>query len=122
MRKMTRFAAVAVLVTVGCFSDDPDDGDLTGVDLRGDTLVEIRMVDNAFEPRNVTIDRGTTVRWISTTGTFHTITPEGHSAWQRFTSNAPSDTFEAVLQNAGEFPYFCEPHQQDDMVGSIEVQ
>jgi plastocyanin len=31
----------------------------------------------------ITIDRGTSVRWRSTTGTFHTVTPDGHQVFAR---------------------------------------
>jgi plastocyanin len=125
MQRMNVGAVALIgLVAAACFSDDPADADVNGPDVRGDTLVEIRVVDNAFSPANVTVNRGTRVRWISSTSTFHTVTPEGHSAWQRraFATNAPNDTFEVVLQTVGALPYFCEPHRSIGMIGSITVE
>jgi plastocyanin len=118
-------APVLVLTSLtlagGCFSERSDDP--TDVDFRGDTLVEIRIDDNFFSPANATIDRGARVRWIkASTAVFHTVTPEGHTAWQRFATDVPNDTFEVVLQAAGDFPYFCEPHRTVGMVGTITVQ
>jgi plastocyanin len=101
MQQLTRVEALTAFATAGCFSDDPDDLDPTDVDRRGNTVVEVRIIDNAFEPANVTVDRGTRVRWIRTTSTFHTVTPDGHSAWQRFATNVPSDTFEVGRSGCG---------------------
>lgn len=113
---------LAAGLAAACSSDG--DGDPAEPEVRGDTLVEVRLVDFRFSPANVIIDEGTRVRWIADTGG-HTITPDAHSEWQRFPTNgllARGDTFEHVFDAAGEFPYFCEPHLSAGMVGSIEVR
>jgi plastocyanin len=36
--------------------------------------------------------------------------------------NAPGETFSVKLTAAGDYTYFCEPHQGAGMVGKITVQ
>jgi plastocyanin len=67
------------------------------------------------------INRGARVRWISTTSTFHTVTPDGHSAWQRWPTSSAGNVFEHQFTSAGDFPYFCEPHRSTGMVGRVTV-
>lgn len=88
-----------------------------------DDAVEIRLTgQNTFEPSNVTVSPGTTIRWINDSAVFHTITPDGHNQWARQEMEDEGQTFEQVLQNTGDFDYFCEPHQGVGMTGTITVQ
>lgn len=92
-------------------------------DSDGGDVVEIHLTSsNRFDPSSVTISRGTTVRWITDTDTFHTITPSGHSEWQRQEMNTSGQTFEHTFDAVGTFDYFCEPHESIGMTGSITVQ
>jgi plastocyanin len=75
-----------------------------------------------FSPSQVTIQAGTTVRWINDVTMFHTITPDGHSEWAEGTVTSAGDTFEHTFNNAGTFAYFCSPHRGDAMTGVIIVQ
>lgn len=88
------------------------------------TVVTVDLVDFAFQSDNITIDEGTTVRWRNTTNTQHTVTPDGHSEWSEhvFSSGNQGATFEHTFDSAGEFPYFCSPHQAQGMVGTVTVQ
>lgn len=53
--------------------------------------VEIRLTANLrFEPADVTIDPGTTVRWVNAANVFHTVTPNNSSqagVWARATTS-----------------------------------
>lgn len=75
-----------------------------------------------FSPSSLTIPVGTTVRWRNEQAIFHTITPDGHSEWTRATVSNVGDTFEHTFNTAGTFPYFCEPHLNQGMTGTITVQ
>lgn len=108
--------AVAGTVLAAVAAACGDDEDMTGPD-----TLEIRIVDNAFQPATATIQRGTRVRWRKTTSTFHTVTPDGHSEWQRWTTN-DGTSFEHTFNTAGTFAYYCEPHRSLGMVGRIIVQ
>ena len=77
--------------------------------------------DLAFDPANVQVAPGTRVRWVNEAAMFHTITPDNHEEWSEGTVEAQGDTFEVVLNNPGEFDYFCVPHEGDGMADSIEV-
>lgn len=92
------------------------------LDPNGD-VVEISLTQvNTFEPGEVTIAPGTTVRWINAAPIFHTITPDGHEEWLRATLDDTGDTFEHTFEEAGIFPYFCEVHENVGMTGTITVQ
>jgi len=89
----------------------------------GSDVVEITLTSSfTFSPAQVTISSGTTVRWVNGASIFHTITPDGHSEWNRATMNQVGETFEHTFENPGTFPYFCEPHQSAGMTGTITVQ
>jgi len=103
-----------------CFSERSDDP--AEPEVREDTLVEVRLTNFAFTPASIVINRGTRVRWINTTNTFHTVTPDGHSEWQRWPTSASSDTLEHIFASPGDFAYFCEPHRTIGMSGSITVR
>lgn len=89
----------------------------------GSDVVEITLTSSStFSPAQVTISSGTTVRWVNGASIFHTITPDGHSEWNRATVSQQGETFEHTFENPGTFPYFCEPHQSAGMTGTITVQ
>lgn len=111
---------LCTLASAACFSDDPDDP--MAPDLRGEPLVEIRLTDFSFTPASVTISPGTRVRWINTTNTFHTVTPDGHAEWQSWSTSTSSDTLEHVFASEGAFAYFCQPHRSIGMTGTVTVR
>lgn len=92
----------------------PSPSDVLEIRLEAQTL--------SFVPDEPTIAAGTTVRWVNDSNLFHTITPQGHSEWQRQTTSQQGIVFEHTFQSAGTFPYFCEPHQAQGMQGEITVQ
>lgn len=70
----------------------------------------------AFEPLEVEIDAGETVRWTNTDGEYHTVTStRSHGekvASGRFNGILydEGDTFEHTFEEPGEYHYFCGPH------------
>ena len=94
---------------------------LTATD--GGNVVEINLTTSlTFSPANPTIEPGTTVRWINDASIFHTITPDGHTEWERQTLSSAGETFEHTFMDEGSYPYFCEPHESQGMTGTITVQ
>lgn len=86
-------------------------------------VVEVRLTsNNTFDPATLTIEPGTTVRWVNDIARFHTVTPDGHTEWTGASLSAAGATFTHTFNNTGEFPYFCEPHQSQGMTGTITVQ
>lgn len=89
----------------------------------GSSTVEVHMTSSlTFSPAEVTIEPGTTVRWVNDANIFHTITPDGHTEWSRATVNSSGQTFSVTFNNEGVFPYYCEPHQSQGMTGTVTVQ
>lgn len=110
------FSIAIALLLPACGSDDSPTDVQSGI-------VEIEMFETSFSPANVTIEPGTTVRWINRRDVFHTVTPEGHSEWDAASISANTgETFEHTFENPGEFDYYCAPHLALGMVGQIRVQ
>lgn len=88
-----------------------------------DDVVEIRATSAlTFEPAEVTITPGTTVRWVNESSMLHTVTPDGHDEWEEESLPSSGDTFTHTFESAGEFDYYCSPHLSAGMTGSITVQ
>jgi plastocyanin len=87
----------------------------------GDVAVVV-ISDFAFSAPTITIDRGTSVRWRSSTGTFHTVTPDGHQAFTGRQMNASGQTYEVRFDAPGRYRYYCEPHRAFGMTGEVVVQ
>ncbi|GEM_PF-1279347 len=85
--------------------------------------VEIGLTESlTFAPSQVTAAPGTRIRWINEESIGHTVTPEGHDAWTSASLSDAGQVFEIVLNNPGDFPYFCQPHQAQGMTGSIVIE
>jgi plastocyanin len=115
MRRAIRCLAVALAVVVLA---PPVGAGERGNEPRGTTaIVRVRIVDNAFRPRNLTIDRGTVVRWVNRGDRSHTTT-SNTGVWDSGTL-APGDTFRRRFRRAGTFRYHCEIHS--GMTATITV-
>ena len=77
--------------------------------------------DNRFDPEEVTISVGTTIRWYNDADATHTITPDGHAQWEATTLTQAGDVFNHTFLTEGVFPYFSEQHVGDGMTGTIIV-
>ena len=71
--------------------------------------VRVRVIDFAFRPRNLTIDRGTVVRWVNRGDRPHTTT-SNTSLWNH--TLAPGETFSRRFRRMGTFAYHCSIHPQ----------
>jgi plastocyanin len=69
---------------------------------------DVSVLDDAFRPREIQIESGTTVTWTNEGGTPHTVTADNGS----FESGNldPGDDFSETFADAGRYPYFCEYH------------
>lgn len=85
-------------------------------------VVEIEIRNFEFSQPELRIERGTTVRWRNTTTTFHTVTPDGHTAWSAWQTAGQGETFDVTFDQAGAFPYYCNPHRSLGMTGTIVVE
>ena len=79
-------------------------------------VARVRIIDFAFRPRNITIARGTVVRWVNRGNRTHTTT-SNTSLWNH--TLAPDETFRRRFRRMGAFAYHCSIHPQ--MTGTITV-
>ncbi len=81
---------------------------------------------NRFSPADITIDPGTTVRWISSTSTPHTITPndpQQPGVWSRVETASTGVVLTHTFTVSGQtYNYHCEPHLAEGMTGIIRVR
>lgn len=96
--------------------------------------VEIRMGNLTFEPANIEIQVGDTVRWRNTSTLIHTATadparaanaanvslPEGAATFDSG-EVSPGETFTYVFDVPGSYSYICVPHEMAGMLGTIIV-
>ncbi len=97
-------ASLAILSACGAESEDED------ID---DGVVTVAIVDNDFEPEELTVEVGTTVRWVNEGMMMHTVTSGPDATEDGLFDSGDmrnGDTFEYTFDEAGEFPYFCRPH------------
>lgn len=106
----------------------------SGLAASHEDVVEIRLVETgddsepyAFEDAEVTIEPGTTVRWVHTHDVSHTVTStdsqEDRQPNGMFDQSLSSegDTFEYTFDEPGTFHYFCQPHS-GFMFGTVHVE
>jgi plastocyanin len=101
-------ALIATLVTAGLALPASGGGQ--------QQVTRVRMVDERFRPRNITIDRGTFVRWVNRDNLDHTSTGPGWNSGRL----DPGDTFRRRFNQTGTFSYRCTIHLT--MRGTIVVE
>jgi plastocyanin len=83
-----------------------------------------------FEPAELTIKPGDTVKWVNNKLSPHNVVFDSTKVPETFASKAnhkgmlfqPGEAFETTFSDAGEYPYYCEPHRGAGMVGKISVK
>lgn len=119
-----RLSLALVLALVACGGSDgvadPDDDDNGNGNPDPQTRV-IQIAGFAFSPADVTVTRGTTVRWVNGGGMLHTVTPDGHQQWTEAVLQ-DGQQFQHTFATAGTYAYYCDPHRGSGMTGVIRVQ
>src|SRR5215203_3621318 len=83
--------------------------------------VTVRMEDNFFEPANITVEPGTTVMWVQSGDNSHTTTSYD-GLWDSGMIEGGTDgTFSFTFEEPGTYDYFCIPHEDLGMVGTVTV-
>ena len=86
---------------------------------RPTTDVTVGAYDNCFEPATITVQPGTTVRWVNYGKRTHTVTAND-GRWDSG-DIPPGGTYSATFQQPGTYYYYCRHHTQDKMQGTIVV-
>lgn len=82
---------------------------------------QVAIVDNDYDPKNVTVPSGTTITWTNTGNLPHTVTKEDGPG-SGFDSDTidPQGTFELKVDKPGTINYVCTIHSGQE--GSITVE
>ena len=117
--------ALAILLT-GCASDDSS----------------VSMEGHSFDPASLTVQAGDPIEFSNGTGEAHSVTayddglPPGADYFATGGAQSeedaradiaagllqPGEKFELTLETPGEYRYFCIPHEDDGMTGTITVE
>lgn len=81
------------------------------------TVERVRMIDNGYRPKKVTVARGTRIRWVNRGLASHTATSNG-GIWDSGLI-APGDAWARTFRKAGTFRYHCTLHSA--MTGVVVV-
>lgn len=81
------------------------------------TVARVKIVDNAFRPRAITVARGARVRWRNAGTNVHTVQSKAGTWGSALLS--PGDTFGHLFRKVGTFRYYCTVHPT--MTGSVTV-
>ena len=76
--------------------------------------VKVKMVDDKFKPKKVSVSKGTKIKWVNKGSNPHTTTGKG---WDETLS--PGQTYSRRFKKAGIFKYHCSFHSE--MVGKVVV-
>jgi plastocyanin len=83
--------------------------------------VTVRMEDNFFDPANITVEPGTTVTWVHSGNNPHTTTSYDGLWDSGMIEGGSGGTFSFTFEEPGTYDYFCIPHEDLGMIGSVTV-
>ena len=112
---MKRMLALAALSLLGVLMFAP------AAWAQGQEEVTVRMEDNFFAPANITVEPGTTVTWVQSGDNPHTTTSYDGLWDSGMIEGGSGGTFSFTFEEPGTYEYFCIPHEDLGMVGSVTV-
>ncbi len=117
-------ASLLFVVTSFFLSVSPASADTVKVKMGTDSGVL------GFDPVTVTIKVGDTVQWVNNKLAPHNAVFDSNKIDAAVATKishkalvfSPGESFETTFTEAGEYPYYCEPHRGAGMVGKVIVQ
>lgn len=85
---------------------------------------EVTMQGLSFSPSELEVEVGTTVTWINTDNQAHTVTSGSdgeHDDLFDSGSMDPGDEFSYQFDEEGTYDYYCIPHVENGMTGTVTV-
>lgn len=81
----------------------------------------------AFQPKELEISAGDVVKFVNNklaphNAVFEASAPNAASLSHKGLLYKPGDSFEVTFDEAGTYPFYCEPHRGAGMVGKIVVK
>ena len=92
--------------------------------LSSQSLIEVEVSNNTFNPSSITINQGDTVRWTNVQGNHNVngTTATFPSNPEEFGNEVGSGwTYEFIFNTVGSYDYQCDPHASLGMTGDITV-
>jgi plastocyanin len=83
--------------------------------------VTVGMEDNFFDKADITVEPGTTVTWVQRGQYGHTTTSYDGLWDSELIEGGTDGTFSYTFEEPGTYEYFCEPHEEMGMVGTVTV-
>jgi len=113
--KLILFAVLAVSVFVAGV------GALAYRSLTVPPVVQVSIVDYRFQPANLTLEAGTTVRWVNMDFVGHTVSfgMHGNETGVESSLMGHMGTFSYTFDQTGTYSYHCDPHPY--MTGEVMV-
>jgi plastocyanin len=126
--------AIALVPLAGCGGDDSEPAAAASTPAAAETTpatkpskpakpaastTDVKMIDNAFEAKDITVNVGDTVAWENAGQIAHTATATAGADFDSG-SVAPGETYEWTAKKAGTVSYVCTFHP--GMEGTITVQ
>lgn len=115
-----------IMMMAGCGDSVTDaDDDTNGNGNGTPTTNEVSMDGNSFVPGNLTVEVGATVVWTNNSNVVHTVTSGSDGSHDGLFDSgdvAPDEQFSYTFTETGTYPYYCIPHVNQGMTGTIEVE
>ncbi|MFB6228911.1 MAG: plastocyanin/azurin family copper-binding protein [Halobacteriales archaeon] len=130
---LTATTAVTLPFLAGCGGDGDGDGepDTTDGSTPTDTtagsgaMETVSMVNTSFDPREASIDVGTTVKWVNNDSFTHDVTSkqfsDGAASWDFKETVGGGGSVTHTFDSEGVYEYYCTIHGQSSMCGVIVV-
>jgi plastocyanin len=83
--------------------------------------VTVGMEDNFFDKADITVEPGTTVTWVQRGQYGHTTTSYDGLWDSGLIEGGTEGTYSYTFEEPGTYEYFCKPHEEVGMVGTVTV-
>lgn len=83
--------------------------------------VTVSMEDNFFDQADITVEQGTTVTWVQNGENPHTTTSYDGLWDSGMMAGGSGATSSYTFDEPGTYEYFCAPHEEMGMVGTVTV-
>jgi len=81
--------------------------------------VPVKIDNFTFEPQEITVDAGTTVKWVNRDDIPHTVVSDDKTTFKSKALDT-DDAFSFTFSKPGTYPYFCSIHPK--MTGKVVVK
>src|SRR5919198_1860691 len=85
------------------------------------TTMRVRVLDNLYRPKAITIHVGTRIKWVNRGSNHHTVTRSRLPGRWDSGDLAPGAVLRHTFRQVGTFKYFCKYHRLLGMRGKVVV-